>query len=52
MFALLLVTFSLGSCNSDDYLVDGGKSNPYYEGNVIQYLESASRFVQGFGEDY
>lgn len=40
MFALLLVTFSLGSCNSDDYLVDGGKSNPYYEGNVMQYLES------------
>lgn len=40
MFALLLAVLSLGSCNSDDYLVDGGKSNPYFEGNVMQYLES------------
>lgn len=40
MCALLLVVLSLGSCNSDDYLVDGGKSNPYFEGNVMQYLES------------
>lgn len=38
--AFLLATLSLGSCNSDDYLVDGGTSNPYFDGNVMQYLES------------
>ncbi len=40
MFTLLLVILSLASCNSNDYLRDGGKSNPYFEGNVMQYLES------------
>lgn len=40
MFTLLLIVLSLGGCNSTDYLVDGGKSNPYFEGNVMQYLES------------
>lgn len=36
----LLLIFSMSSCNNDDYLVDGGISNPYFDGNVMQYLES------------
>ena len=30
----------LSGCNQDDYLVDGGVASPYYEGNVMEYLES------------
>lgn len=37
---LLLSVSVLSGCSSNDYLVDGGKSNPYYDGNVMQYLES------------
>ena len=40
---LLGVLFSailLNSCQTDDYLIDGGKSNPYFEGTVMEYLES------------
>lgn len=37
---ILLSTLLMSSCNNDDYLVDGGISNPYFDGNVIQYLES------------
>jgi len=40
MLALLFVTTILGSCQTDDYLVDGGKSNPYYDGTIMEYLES------------
>ena len=40
MLALLLVTVTLGSCQTDDYLLDGGKSNPYYDGTIMDYLES------------
>ena len=37
---ILLSTLLMSSCNNDDYLVDGGISNPYFDGNVMQYLES------------
>ena len=40
MLALLLVTATLESCQTDDYLLDGGKSNPYYDGTIMDYLES------------
>lgn len=40
VFVLLFVTGILGSCQTDDYLVDGGKSNPYYDGTIMDYLES------------
>lgn len=33
--ALLLV-----NCQNDDYLIDSGVHNPYYNGTVMQYLES------------
>jgi len=39
VISLLLAAVTLGSCN-DDYLVDGGMSNPYFEGSVMEYLES------------
>ncbi len=37
--AILLSVFSMAGCN-DDYAIDGGVSNPYFDGNVMQYLES------------
>lgn len=30
--------FAIG-CQNDDYLLDGGKHNPYYNGTVMDYLE-------------
>ncbi len=35
---ILLSTLLMSSCNNDDYLVDGGISNRYFDGNVMQYL--------------
>ena len=40
MLLLIFVTTILGSCQTDDYLVDGGRSNPYYDGTIMEYLES------------
>lgn len=37
---ILLATILLSSCNNDDYLIDGGISSPYYDGNVMEFLES------------
>lgn len=36
---VFLSAFSVTGC-SDDYAIDGGTSNPYFDGNVMQYLES------------
>lgn len=37
---LLGVVFSMTFCDSKEYLIDGGKANPYYDGTVMEYLES------------
>jgi uncharacterized surface protein with fasciclin (FAS1) repeats len=36
----LLAVFIYSSCVDDSYLIDGGKSNPYYDGNMMEFLES------------
>lgn len=36
----LLGVSMLGSCTDNSYLVDGGKSNPYFNGTVWDYLNS------------
>lgn len=38
LFGLLLLIMS--SCKRDDYYLDGGKANPVFQGNIMQYLES------------
>ena len=36
----VLLVMMLASCKNDDYYVDGGKANPKFSGNIMQYLES------------
>lgn len=40
MMGLCLMLCAFTSCQNDDYLKDGGTSSPYYDGNVMQFLES------------
>ncbi|WP_285008908.1 fasciclin domain-containing protein [Pedobacter faecalis] len=35
-----LLMFLIGACKQDEYFLDGGKSDPKFNGNVLQYLES------------
>ena len=38
-FGAVVLSFSAIGCQNDDYLEDGGKHNPYYNGTVLDYLE-------------
>ena len=39
-FLIIMVT----SCKQDEYYIDGGKSNPVFNGNMLQYLNSNAKF--------
>lgn len=39
-FIAIIAVVGLFSCTDDSYLYDGGKSNPFYEGNMLEYLKS------------
>lgn len=39
-FLILMVT----SCTKDTYYIDGGKANPVFNGNMLQYLKSDAKF--------
>lgn len=39
----MIVTL-VSSCAKDDYYIDGGKSNPVFNGTVLQYLQSNDKF--------
>ena len=43
LFALLAVMV-ISSCKKDNYYVDGGKSDPAFNGNMLQYLQSNPKF--------
>ena len=43
-----LITFT--GCNNDEYLVDGGKANPYYDGNIWEYLNNHPYHEDLFGD--
>ena len=45
-FTLLavLAVMVISSCKKDNYYVDGGKSDPMFKGNILQYLESNPKF--------
>jgi len=37
---MLLAALFLGACKRDEYYTDGGKANPYFDGTMLQYLDS------------
>jgi len=37
---MLAAMIALSSCHKDKYYVDGGLSNPNYDGNMLQYLQA------------
>ena len=39
-FLIIMVT----SCTKDKYFIDGGKANPVFNGNMLQYLQSNAKF--------
>lgn len=40
----ILLTMVISSCKKDKYYNDGGKANPVFNGNIMQYLESNDKF--------
>lgn len=42
--ALFLLVSMVSSCAKDDYYQDGGKSDPKFNGTVLQYLQSNAKF--------
>jgi len=43
ILSVLLITV-ISSCKKDEYYNDGGKANPVFNGNIMQYLESNDKF--------
>lgn len=41
-----LLAVLMYNCADDSYLIDGGKANPYYNGNMMQYLESRPDYLK------
>jgi uncharacterized surface protein with fasciclin (FAS1) repeats len=35
-----LLVMMIASCKNDDYYIDGGKADPKFKGNILQYLQS------------
>lgn len=44
LYCSVLLTMMVASCKQDEYYVDGGKSDPVFKGNMMQYLESNPKF--------
>lgn len=40
--AIIAIPILMSNCANDDYLIDGGKSNPYYDGTIMEFLQSRS----------
>jgi len=40
----ILLAMVITSCKKDEYYNDGGKANPVFNGNIMQYLESNPKF--------
>ena len=38
--AVLLFSLAFSSCKRDEYYIDGGLANPYFNGTILEYLES------------
>lgn len=44
IFFIGLLLLTISSCKRDEYYLDGGRANPVFEGNILQYLESDAKF--------
>ncbi|TCD01330.1 fasciclin domain-containing protein [Pedobacter psychroterrae] len=44
IYCSVLLTMMVASCKQDDYYVDGGKADPKFKGNMMEYLESNPKF--------
>ena len=42
VIAVITIPIFMGNCTNDSYLIDGGKSNPYYDGTIMEFLQSRS----------
>lgn len=40
--AIITIPLFMSNCTNDNYLIDGGKSNPYYDGTMMEFLQSRS----------
>ncbi len=47
---LLAFVLTLTGCKEDGYLVDGGKANPYYDGNVWEYFNTCPYHEELFSD--
>ena len=45
-----LLAVLMYNCADDSYLIDGGKANPYYNGNMMQYLQSRPDYFKDLVE--
>jgi len=44
IYCSVLLTMMVASCKQDDYYIDGGKADPKFKGNMMEYLESNPKF--------
>lgn len=42
LVAIIAIPLLMSNCTNDNYLIDGGKSNPYYDGTIMEFLQSRS----------
>lgn len=42
VLALLVISIFFGNCTDDSYIKDGGISNPYFDGSILEFLQSRS----------
>ena len=42
VIAVITIPIFMSNCTNDSYLIDGGKSNPYYDGTIMEFLQSRS----------
>ncbi|MDR3220176.1 MAG: fasciclin domain-containing protein [Dysgonamonadaceae bacterium] len=50
LVGFLLAIIFLSGCTDDSYLVDGGKANPYYDGNILSFLKSRPDYFKDLVE--
>lgn len=43
LFSAFLIIMAT-SCKQDEYFIDGGKANPVFKGNMLEYLNSNAKF--------
>jgi len=39
-FLHIVIIFFVTACNKDEYYIDGGLANPYFDGTMLEYLDS------------